>query len=187
MKIFSICQLDSWQIRQKAWGFSLQVWNPFCSLIRNNYGVIILTCKSEHNCKYRGVRSGCVFCSEQFFHVLKESHVDCARWFWLVLGGVDFSSSFFCLHTGSALLFGKLLHVLSAGPLCISMTSVFLNLLSKLPLKDCFVEHALWKMSVLLTPKMCNLAISGACCLNFGKCCWSLSAQLHRETEQAFN
>lgn len=70
--------------------------------MRNNYGVIILTCKSEHNCKYGGVRSGFVFCSEQFFHVLKESHVDCARWFWLILGvfcpdGVGFFLGFFFL------------------------------------------------------------------------------------------
>lgn len=94
MKIFSKCQLDSWQIRQKAQGFSPQVWNPCCSLIRKNYGVIILTCKSAHNCKYQGVRSGFVFCSQQFFHVMKESRVDCVHWFWLVLGG--FLSSWWC-------------------------------------------------------------------------------------------
>lgn len=139
MKIFSKCQLDSWQIRQKRWGFYPRVWNPCCSLRRRNYGVIILSCKSEHNCKYRGVRAGFVFCSEQFFHVLKESHVDCVHWFWLVLGGFCCPGGvgiFFGLYAWSALLFEKLLCVLSAGPLCIPMTSVFLNLLSKLSLKD---------------------------------------------------
>lgn len=52
-------------------------------------------------------------------------------------GGVGFFLGFFWLYTRSALLFEKLLHVLSAGPLCFPMTSVFLNPLSKLPLKDC--------------------------------------------------
>lgn len=145
MKIFSKCQLDSWQIREKAQGFSPQVWNPYCSQIRKNYGVIILTCKSAHNCKYQSVRTGFVFCSEQFLHVMKESRVGCVHWFWLVLGGFLLSwwcgfflwFFFFLLYTWSALLLEKLLHVLSAGPLYIPMTSVFLNLLSKLPLKDC--------------------------------------------------
>lgn len=94
MKIFSKCQLDSWQIREKAQGFSPQVWNPYCSQIRKNYGVIILTCKSAHNCKYQSVRTGFVFCSEQFLHVMKESHVGCVHWFWLVLGG--FLLSWWC-------------------------------------------------------------------------------------------
>lgn len=52
-------------------------------------------------------------------------------------GDVIFFFDFFWLYTWSALLLEKLLHVLSAGLLCIPMTSVFLNLLSKLPLKDC--------------------------------------------------
>lgn len=142
MKIFSKCQLDSWQIRQKAQGFSPQVWKPCCSLIRKNYGVIILTCKSAHNCGVLGL--GLYFVHNSFFMWWRSRVWTVCIGFVLFLAVfccpgnvIFFFDFFFWLYTWSALLLEKLLHVLSAGLLCIPMTSVFLNLLSKLPLKDC--------------------------------------------------
>lgn len=124
MKVFLICQLDSWQVIQKAWGLFLpQVWNSCCSLIRSNYWIIVLSTIVQIIASTR--IWVCILFRMVFLH---------AEAITFPVRGFLLGASVHVCAAGQPYISGGYL-MLCRSAACMPITSTILNFLSKLPLK----------------------------------------------------